>query len=191
MELPTVIDSNTENPLSGSELPPDASEQAATLAGWLLAFSRRQAQQFRDIDFNALILGLKRHLQAILPQDIELKIALEPTLSNISADEHSLEEALIHLVVNARDAMPEGGRLTLETASVQQGRHNEPENVPRGYALLRVTDTGIGMDASADLGLSAVNAIVKQARGWISVYTEKGAGSRIEIFLPCSERAWI
>lgn len=215
--LLNVINRNTESLLKAPELPGVASEctdriarageQAATLAGWLLAFSRRQTQQFRDIDLNGLILGLKRHLQAILPQDIELRIALEPTLGSVSADENSLEEALIHLVVNARDAMPEGGRLTLETASVRQQRHNESENAARDYVLLRVTDTGLGMDAfvesrlfepffttkpvtpTAGLGLSAVYGIVKQAGGWISVYTEKGAGSSIEIFLPRSDGA--
>ncbi len=215
--LLNVINRNTESLLNEPELPVEASEcsgriahageQAATLAGWLLAFSRRQMQQFREIDLNGLILGLKRHLQGILPQDIELRIALEPTLGSVSADENALEEALIHLVVNARDAMPEGGRLTLETASVRQQGNNDSENAARDYVLLRVTDTGVGMDAfvqsrvfepffttkpvtpTAGLGLSAVYGIVKQAGGWVSVYTEKGAGSSIEIFLPCSDRA--
>jgi signal transduction histidine kinase len=215
--LLNVINRNTESLLNAPELPvaagecseriAQAGEQAATLAGWLLAFSRRQIQQFREIDLNGLILGLKRHLQAILPQDIELRIALEPTLGSVSADENSLEEALIHLVVNARDAMPEGGRLTLETTSVRQKRHDDSEKAARDYVLLRVTDTGVGMDAfvqsrvfepffttkpvtpAAGLGLSAVYGIVKQAGGWISVYTEKGAGSSIEIFLPRSDRA--
>jgi two-component system, cell cycle sensor histidine kinase and response regulator CckA len=215
--LLTVINRNTESLLNGPELPPEvsecsgrivrASEQAATLAGWLLAFSRRQTKRFRDIDLNGMILRLKRHLQAILPQDIELKIALEPTLGNVSADENSLEEALIHLVVNAREAMPEGGKLTLETASVRQRPHGEPESAAQGYVLWRVTDTGVGMETSAQrrmfepffttkpgspaagLGLSAVYGIVKQAGGWISVYSEKGVGSSVEIFLPSSNRA--
>ncbi len=210
----TVIKKNTESLINRPEFSPEAGEyserivhagdQAAALAGWLLAFSRRQAQEFRAVDLNGLIVGLRRHLQAILPQNIELKIALAPALGNPIGDENAIEEALIHLVVNARDAMPEGGTLLIETASLHRGASG-PEKSSRGYALLRVTDTGIGMDAAtqdhifepfyttkletsgAGLGLSAVYGIVKQAGGWISVYTEKGVGSSIEIFLPCDE----
>jgi signal transduction histidine kinase len=208
------INKNSEFLLNGPELPPEAGErtdqirrageQAATLAGWLLAFNRRQTQQFRVIDLNGLIRGLRCHLRAILPQNVELDVALEPALPDLMADENSLQEALIHLVVNARDAMPNGGRLTVETTTVRQRSQGEPEGSTRTYALLRVTDTGVGMDAStqsrifepfftcklhapaAGLGLSAVYGIVRQAGGWISVYTEKGAGSSVEIFLPCA-----
>ncbi len=210
----SVINKNAESLVSSSEFPVEAGEyssriirageQAAVLAGWLLAFSRRQAQQFRSIDLNSLILGLRRHLQAILPQNIELEIALEPSLENVIADEMSLQEALIHLVVNARDAMPEGGKLTIETARIQQRSQREPSGPSKSHVLLRVTDTGLCADAftrsrmfepfyatrseapAAGLGLSAVYGIVKQAGGWISVYAEKGVGSSVEVFLPCA-----
>jgi signal transduction histidine kinase len=213
-ELMNVMSANTESSLDspGLTLMPGklrtkidrAGEQAAVLAGWLLAFSRRQARQFRAMDLNTMIRGLRSHLTAILPQEVELQLSLEPVLDKVEADESALQEALIHLVVNARDAMPEGGTLTIETARVRQLRQGEPESARRTYALLRVTDTGVGMEAAtancifeplydgkleapvAGLGLSAVHGIVKQSGGWISVYSEKGIGTSFEIFLPCT-----
>jgi signal transduction histidine kinase len=213
-ELLNVMSCNTESPLNSPGVSvmtgesrgkiDRAGEQAAVLAGWLLAFSRRQARQFRTMDLNTMIRGLRSHLTAILPQEVELQLSLEPVLDKVEGDEAALQEALIHLVVNARDAMPEGGTLTIETARVRQLRQGEPDSARRTYALLRVTDTGVGMDAAtqdcifeplydgkleapaAGLGLSAVHGIVKQSGGWISVYSEKGTGTSFEIFLPCT-----
>jgi PAS domain S-box-containing protein len=204
------INSNTVSMLRARQLQPETSErserilrageQAAGLAGWLMAFSRRQTREFLPVQLNRLVLALREHLQAILPPNIELRFALDPGLGELRADEPAIQEALIHLVVNARDAMRDGGTLTIETATVWQRREGAAK--PQGYVLLRVTDTGVGMDQAtesrifepfyttkqnapaAGLGLSAVYGIVKQAGGWISVYTEPGAGSSVEVFLP-------
>ncbi len=210
-----VINRNTETLIAGVDLSPETSEcsgrisrageQAAALAGWLLAFSRRQSQQFRRVDLNALILGLSRHLRAILPANIDLRMRLDPISRDLIGDPAALEEALIHLTLNSRDAMPDGGTLTVETTFVQRPAPDHEHCAARRYILLRVIDSGIGMDAMAQthvlepyysahtegsalgLGLSAVYGIVKQAGGWIAVHTGQGAGSTIEIFLPCAD----
>jgi len=176
--------------------------------GWLLVFSRRQSQQFRRVELNALIIGLIRHLRTILPANIELEMRLDPVRRERIGDPAALEDALIHLTLNSRDAMPDGGTLTLETTSVEQRAAADSDSSgPRRYILLRVMDTGIAMDEIAQtemfepfhsanaedsalgLGLSAVYGIVKQANGWISIQAGKDGGSVVEIFLPMAEAA--
>lgn len=175
-------------------------EARPAVTGWLLAFRQRQTQPLRDMDLNELITNLQGHLHAILPHNIDLKLSLEPSLGDLTADRSSIEEALVHLAVHARHAMPTGGTLTIETANIR--RQTAGARAPVSYALLRVTDTGRvpsaakeGLfeplyseewDISGDsLELSAVYGIVKRAGGWISIYSQPGVGSSIEIFLPC------
>ena len=176
-------------------------EAHPALAGWLLAFRQRQTQPFRDMDLNELITNLQGHLHAILPHNVDLKLNLEPSLGDLMADRSSIEEALVHLAVHARHAMPTGGTLTIETANIR--RQTAAAKAPVSYALLRVTDTGKITSAAKDglfeplyseewdisddsLELCAVYGIVKRAGGWISIYSQQGMGSSIEIFLPCS-----
>lgn len=176
-------------------------EAHPALAGWLLAFRQRQTQPLRDMDLNELITNLQGHLHAILPHNVDVKLKLEPSLGDLVADRSSIEEALVHLAVHARVAMPTGGTLTIETANIR--RQTGGARVPVSYALLRVTDNGRVPSAAKEglfeplyseewdipgdsLELSAVYGIVKRAGGWISIYSQQGVGSSIEIFLPCS-----
>jgi signal transduction histidine kinase len=154
------------------------------------------------MDLNELILDLRGHLQAILRENIELKFALDPSLCELPKDDVSIKEAIIHLAVNARESMPNGGSLTIETAIIC--RQTQDLKVVSNYILLRVTDTGPdapfakegvfeplyadGTEATASgPELSAVYEIVKQAGGWISIYSQQGVGSSVEIFLPCDD----
>jgi two-component system cell cycle sensor histidine kinase/response regulator CckA len=212
-----AITRDTEALIAGVNLTPESSEcsgrisragaQAAALAGWLLAFSRRQSQQFRRLELNALIIGLSRHLRTILPANIDLEMRLDPVRRELIADPAALEEALIHLTLNSRDAMPDGGTLMMETTSVERPAPDGDKSSSRRYVLLRVIDTGAGMDEIAQthmfepfhasnaegsalgLGLSAVYGIVKQANGWISIQPGKDAGSVVEIYLPMADAA--
>ena len=142
-------------------------------------------------------------MHAILPGNIELNIALEPDLKLLIADESALQEAVIHLVLRARDAMPEGGKLTLETVPIERRRDRDGERSSDSYLLLRVTERGITsgrahrpmvdpLEANnpdlpaSESGLAAVYGIVKQAGGWMSVYAGEHMSSSAEIFLPCA-----
>lgn len=152
------------------------------------------------MNLNAIILDLRPHLEAILRADIELRLALDPSLCDLPGEEASIEEAVIHLAVNARGTMPNGGGLTIETAIIC--RQTDGSKPLSHYILLRVTDTGPETRFAKDgvfeplyaderdstasgPELSAVYEIVKQAGGWISIYSQRGVGSSVEIFLPC------
>lgn len=181
--LPAVNDSSNQT-MSGDR-------KKTGLAGWLLAFSRRPRRKLRSIDLNGLILRLRNHLRAILPENITLQLGLEPLLDSVIADENALQEALIHLVVNARDAMPEGGKLTIETAMALQTDAEIPKTSPQNCVVLRVRDSGARPGATnpeiaaGGLGLTAAHEIVAQAGGRLSV-TIQGAGTTVEILLPVS-----
>lgn len=181
-----------------------AADRAADLASQLLVFSRRQMNQPRVLSINDVISGLQRMLTRLLGEDIELKTVLEPELGSVRADPGQIEQVIVNLAVNARDAMPDGGRLTIETANLQLDEAcARTHAVPAGeYVMMAVSDTGAGMTAEVrshifepffttkergkgtGLGLSTVYGIVKQHGGEIFVYTEPGQGSTFKIFLP-------
>ncbi len=181
-----------------------AADRAADLASQLLVFSRRQMNQPRVLDINGVISGLQRMLTRLLGEDIELKTLLDPELGSVRADPGQIEQVIVNLAVNARDAMPDGGRLTIETANLQLDEGSARTHaLPAGpYVMMAVSDTGAGMTAEVrshifepffttkergkgtGLGLSTVYGIVKQHGGEIFVYTEPGQGSTFKVFLP-------
>ncbi len=187
-----------------------ASERAADLTRQLLAFSRRQIMRPRVVHANALITDLTVMLRRLIGEQVELRCELADQLPPVWADQTGLEQVIMNLTLNARDAMPRGGRITIATAAatVAPDDHDyNPEIAPGDYMVLSVTDTGTGMDEATrhrifepffttketnkgtGMGLATVYGIVKQHEGWIDVATQVGQGSAFRIFLPVTERA--
>jgi PAS domain S-box-containing protein len=182
-----------------------AGKRAAALTRQLLAFSRHQVEEPAVLDLNAIVSETGNLLQRLIGNHIEIVLKLYPELGRIKGDQSQIEQALMNLAVNARDAMPQGGRLTLETANVELGPHDSRHRLilaAGSYVTLSVSDTGVGMDAETQahifepffttkapgagtgLGLATVYGIVKQSNGQIWVYSEPGQGAMFKIYLP-------
>jgi PAS domain S-box-containing protein len=218
--LLTIIKGYTELALKRPRISPelqadverieDASERAGTLVRQLLAFSRRQVLQPKLLDLNGIVMGLDKLLRRLMDEGIEMTTIPGKNIGTIKADPGQMEQVIMNLVVNARDAMANGGRLTVETANVHldAAYATDHATVKAGrYVMLAVSDTGTGMSPETvahifepfyttkqsgrgtGLGLSTVYGIVKQSGGYIWVYSEVGHGSSFKVYLPRVEQA--
>ena len=181
--------------------------RARDLVSQLLAFSRKQTLEFNPVDINKVATEFEKFLRQTIPEDIEMELFLSSDPLMVMADIGQIEQVLMNLAVNAADAMPEGGRLTIETAPIELDEKYAAEHVavePGSYVLLAVSDTGCGMDkktkenifepffstkgeAGTGMGLATVYGIIKQHGGNIWVYSEPGAGTTFKIYLPVCE----
>jgi two-component system, cell cycle sensor histidine kinase and response regulator CckA len=182
-----------------------ASDRATALTRQLLAFSRKQHLELKVIDLNAIVTDMERLLRPLIGEDIEVSTSLAPTTGCTRADAGQLEQVIMNLVVNAKDAMPNGGKLSIRTAAVTLDESYRPENtfIKHGpYVMLSVSDTGHGMDRDTQarvfepffttkekgkgtgLGLSTVYGIIKQTGGYVFVQSEPGRGSVFTIYFP-------
>jgi PAS domain S-box-containing protein len=187
-----------------------AALRASDLTGQLLAFSRKQATTPRVLNLNSVVRDIEKMLLRLIGEDIRLDTELGDSLACCRVDLTQVQQVILNLVVNARDAMPHGGRLLIETGNVELDETycaSHPEVRPGRYVMLAISDTGVGMDPETQahlfepffttkeigkgtgLGLSTVYGIVKQNRGSVSVYSERGRGAAFKIYLPSLETA--
>jgi PAS domain S-box-containing protein len=182
-----------------------ASDRATTLTRQLLAFSRKQLLELKVVDVNAIVSDMERLLQPLIGENVELTTRLAPDAGHTRADAGQLEQVLMNLVVNAKDAMPNGGKITVQTQNVtldEDHRRGQTFIRPGNYLMLSVSDNGTGMDKETQsrifepffttkekgkgtgLGLSTVYGIVKQTGGYVIVQSEEGRGTTFHIYLP-------
>lgn len=184
-----------------------AADRSATLTRSLLAFARREIIQPQAVDMNRIVLEMGRMLRPAMGESIQVEMALEPIEGTVFADRGRLEQVILNIALNARDAMPAGGRISISTRSVELGeadtiRHPGTEIVPGRYVKLTITDSGQGMDAQTlarifepffttkevgegtGLGLATVYGTVKQAGGFVWAYSEPGHGTAFTVYLP-------
>ncbi|HXA98527.1 MAG TPA: response regulator [Candidatus Dormibacteraeota bacterium] len=213
--LLTVITGRSH--LALGQLPPDhavrrhidliqtTAERAAALTRQLLAFSRKQVLELKVLDLNASVTGLASMLRRLIGENLEFAVVAAPGLGPVKADPSQLEQVIVNLAVNARDAMPQGGKLTIETANVELDEaytRRHPGASAGRFVMLAISDTGHGMDAAVKarifepffttkepgkgtgLGLATVFGIVKQSGGSIWVYSEPGQGTTFKVYLP-------
>jgi len=186
----------------------EAANRATTLTRQLLTFSRRQVVQPKILDLNRLVARMNRMLRRVIGEDVELKTALDAEVGRIKADPGQIEQVIMNLAVNARDAMPKGGKLVIETADIELGKESrEVDLSPGPYVRLLVSDTGKGMDPETQshifepffttkgrgkgtgLGLSTVYGIIRQCGGDIAVLSEMGKGTTFRLYFPLVEEA--
>ncbi|HYW38256.1 MAG TPA: response regulator [Terriglobales bacterium] len=194
----------------GLEMIRESARRGATLTRQLLAFGRRQVLETRVLNLNTILADVEKLLQRVIGEDIELNFQTDAKIGSVEADPGQLEQVVVNLATNARDAMPAGGRLTIATANVDLDEAFADRRVvvrPGHYVQLVVSDTGCGMDSETQshifepffttkeqgkgtgLGLATVYGIVKQSGGYIWVYSEPGHGTAFKIYLPMVEAA--
>ena len=192
------------------ELVRKAATSAADLARQLLAFGRKQILQLKVIEPKEIVSGMESMLRRLIGENIDLAVTMEPAVGCISADPGQVEQVLVNLAANARDAMPNGGRLSIEVCNAELDeayKKQHPPVVPGPYVMIAVSDTGCGMDRKTQsqifdpffttkelgkgtgLGLATVYGIVKQSSGYIWVYSEVGQGTVFKVYLPRAEQA--
>ncbi|HEY2786687.1 MAG TPA: PAS domain S-box protein [Fimbriiglobus sp.] len=185
-----------------------AGERAAGLTRQLLAFSRKTIIESRVLDLTVVVADVQKMLRRIVGEDVQLAVASDPAVDAVKADPGQIEQVLLNLVVNARDAMPKGGRLTIEVRNAELDDTYARSHLdvrPGPYVLLAVTDSGCGMDAATvarifepffstkgehgtGLGLATVHGIVRQGGGHVAVYSEVGRGTTFKVYLPRVEK---
>ena len=182
-----------------------AGQRAVSLTRQLLAFSRQQVLEPVILNLNTLVSEMEKMLPRLIGEDIQLNLILDPAIGHVKADPGQIEQVVMNLAVNGRDAMPDGGKLTIQTANVELDVafvREHPGSVPGQYVMLAVTDTGTGMDPETQaqcfepffttkgrdkgtgLGLATVYGVVKQSSGYITVESEKGTGALFKVYLP-------
>jgi PAS domain S-box-containing protein len=202
LDVANVTDARTRRALTGAM---KGAERAATLTQRLLAFSRRQPLAPKVVDVDKLVIGMSDLLQRSLGELIRMQIVIAPGLWRVEADPNQLESAILNLAVNARDAMPKGGELVIETANARLDENyaaSHAEVPPGQYVMIAVTDCGSGMSKAVvdrafepfyttkeigkgtGLGLSMIYGFIKQSGGHVKIYSEEGQGTTVKMYLP-------
>jgi two-component system, cell cycle sensor histidine kinase and response regulator CckA len=199
------IDELRNTPFFSGAMDPHLKGNSLPGARQLLAYGREEVPESRVLNLNGVVADLENMLPHLIGEAIELHTSLVPSLGQIRADQGQIERVIVNLVINARDAMPQGGKLVMETFNVELNEVyalHHPPLVPGYYVCLSVADTGVGMDAHTQehifepffttkpegqgtgLGLSTVYAVIKQSNGYVWVHSELGVGSVFKIYLP-------